>query len=79
MSYNYLYLFYRELQEESELETKCLDEVGRLMFEFVGEPQLLEVHVFTGSKYNGVPKETQGNVFKAINADLYLFILETVV
>ncbi|XP_045211326.2 oxidized purine nucleoside triphosphate hydrolase-like [Mercenaria mercenaria] len=49
----------RELKEEAELETKSLEEVGRLVFEFVGDPQLLEVHVFTGSKYQGQPKETQ--------------------
>ncbi|KAL4239744.1 Nudix (Nucleoside diphosphate linked moiety X)-type motif 1 [Mactra antiquata] len=48
----------RELREESGLQVTHLDEVGRLMFEFIGDPQLLEVHVFTGTKYTGVPTET---------------------
>lgn len=50
----------RELKEESGLHVSSLDEVGRLMFEFVGDPQLLEVHVFAGSEYTGEPVETQG-------------------
>lgn len=49
----------RELNEECGIQVKNLDEVGRLMFEFVGDPQLLEVHVFAGTKYTGEPKETQ--------------------
>ena len=53
-------LFHRELHEESGLRADKLDEVGRIMFEFVGEPQLLEVHVFKGIEYSGVPVETEG-------------------
>ena len=30
------------------------------MFEFVGDPQLLEVHVFTGTDYTATPIETNG-------------------
>ena len=30
------------------------------MFEFVGDPQLLEVHVFTGTDFTGAPAESDG-------------------
>ena len=50
----------RELHEESGLCCDKLSEVGRLMFEFVGDPQLLEVHVFTGTDYKGTPTESEG-------------------
>ena len=52
--------FFRELREESGLSCTGLTEIGRLMFEFVGDPQLLEVHVFTGTDYSGTPTETHG-------------------
>ncbi|CAH1793631.1 unnamed protein product [Owenia fusiformis] len=48
----------RELQEESGLVAEQLDEVGRLMFEFEGDPQLLEVHVFSTRNYKGTPTES---------------------
>ena len=50
----------RELQEEAGITAKSLSEVGILMFEFVGDPQLLEVHVFTGTEYEGTPTESDG-------------------
>ena len=37
-----------------------LDEVGVIMFEFVGEPQLMEVHVFRTHTFSGEPVETEG-------------------
>ncbi|XP_052787622.1 oxidized purine nucleoside triphosphate hydrolase-like [Mya arenaria] len=48
----------RELHEESGLTARHLTEIGRLVFRFEGDPQLLEVHVFTGSTYSGEPVET---------------------
>jgi hypothetical protein len=35
--------------------------VGILEFEFVGNPTLLEVHVFDVPQYEGEPVETEGN------------------
>ncbi|XP_071488385.1 oxidized purine nucleoside triphosphate hydrolase-like [Diadema antillarum] len=49
----------RELLEESCLAVQTLDHVGRIDFEFVGDPQILEVHVFKGSQYEGEPQETE--------------------
>ncbi len=33
---------------------------GTIIFEFAGDPQLLEVHVFTANKFTGTPTETEG-------------------
>ena len=30
------------------------------MFEFIGQPQLMEVHVFRTHQYTGTPVETEG-------------------
>ena len=39
-----------------------LDEVGTLIFEFVGEPQLLEVHVFRTKHFTGTVTESEGKL-----------------
>lgn len=48
----------RELLEESGLEAINLEKIGILMFEFCGNPQLLEVHVFQTNQFKGTPVET---------------------
>jgi len=50
------------LEEESALIAPKLDKVGVLMFEFLGDPQLMEVHVFTTKHYSGTPSESEGKV-----------------
>ena len=52
---------YRELWEESGLTVDELQEAGILKFEFVGEPQIMEVHVFTTTIFKGTPAESDGN------------------
>jgi len=52
---------HRELWEESGLTVDELQEAGILKFEFVGEPQIMEVHVFTASIFKGTPAESDGN------------------
>lgn len=49
----------RELLEESGLTVDALDKVGNIKFEFVGETQLLDVHVFRADNYNGEPTESE--------------------
>ncbi|XP_037331191.1 oxidized purine nucleoside triphosphate hydrolase [Pungitius pungitius] len=49
----------RELLEESGLTVGALEKVGNLTFEFVGEAQLLDVHVFRADHYNGEPTESE--------------------
>lgn len=48
----------RELQEESSLTVDTLEKIGNIKFEFVGETQLLDVHIFRADSYNGEPTES---------------------
>lgn len=49
----------RELQEEAGIVPKDLKKRGILTFEFVSNPELLEVHVFSSSDFEGEPAETE--------------------
>ncbi|MBI1984781.1 MAG: 8-oxo-dGTP diphosphatase [Candidatus Wildermuthbacteria bacterium] len=49
----------RELQEEAGIEVKTLAEAGILDFEFEGNPEILEVHVFKGQDIMGEPLESE--------------------
>ncbi|EDO37977.1 predicted protein [Nematostella vectensis] len=49
----------RELLEESGLTATRLEEAGILMFEFKGDPVILEVHVFRSEEFTGEPTETE--------------------
>lgn len=55
-------LFHRETKEECGLDVTNLDKVGVLKFEFVNEPQILEVHVFRTTQYSGEVSESEGIV-----------------
>lgn len=61
---NYLLIIivpiFRELHEESGLTVDALEKVGNLKFEFVGDTQLLDVHVYRADSYNGEPTESEG-------------------
>ena len=46
--------------EECGLTVTELDKVGVIVFEFVDDPQLLEVHVFRTEQYSGEVTETEG-------------------
>lgn len=37
-----------------------LHKVGRITFEFVGEPELMDVHIFCTDSAQGVPTESDG-------------------
>lgn len=50
----------RELQEESGLTVDALEKIGNIKFEFVGDTQLLDVHIFRADNYNGEPTESEG-------------------
>lgn len=52
--------FFRELHEESSLTVDALEKVGNIKFEFVGETQLLDVHIFRADSYKGEPTESEG-------------------
>ena len=55
----------RELEEECGLTAKSLHPVGLLVFEFIGERQLMEVHVFSTEEFVGTVSESEGRYFGA--------------
>lgn len=38
----------------------ALDKIGNIKFEFIGETELLDTHVFRADNYNGEPTESDG-------------------
>ena len=49
------------MKEESGLLVSNLDEMGVLLFEFVDDPQIWEVHIFRTTHFSGEMTETEGN------------------
>jgi 8-oxo-dGTP diphosphatase/2-hydroxy-dATP diphosphatase len=47
----------REMREEAGVEVGDLTKVGILDFEFEGDPQVLEVHIFGANTFTGTPTE----------------------
>ncbi|XP_015675021.1 7,8-dihydro-8-oxoguanine triphosphatase [Protobothrops mucrosquamatus] len=48
----------RELQEESGLTVDTLQKMGQITFEFVGNSELMEVHIFRADNFHGDPTES---------------------
>ncbi|XP_008849631.1 7,8-dihydro-8-oxoguanine triphosphatase isoform X2 [Nannospalax galili] len=49
----------RELLEESSLTVDALYKVGHIVFEFVGVPELMDVHIFYTDLVHGTPRESE--------------------
>ncbi|MDP2926874.1 MAG: 8-oxo-dGTP diphosphatase [bacterium] len=49
----------RETREESGIEINEVAEVGIIEFEFKGNPEILEVHIFKSNNFSGEPIETE--------------------
>ncbi|MEI7451725.1 MAG: 8-oxo-dGTP diphosphatase [Candidatus Falkowbacteria bacterium] len=49
----------REMQEESGVELVDVEKVGLVEFEFVGNPEILEVHIFKANDFLGEPVESE--------------------
>lgn len=49
----------REMREEAGIELKNLDKVGIIEFEFHGNPEILEVHIFKSDDFSGEPIESE--------------------
>ena len=60
--FSFLICLNRELLEESGLHVNELQQAGILKFEFVGEPEVMEVHVFSTNHFEGTPIESEGNL-----------------
>lgn len=50
----------RELEEESGLTVDKLDKIGNIKFEFIGDTEILDVHIFRADSFNGEPTESDG-------------------
>lgn len=53
----------RELLEESGLTVDTLDKIGNIKFEFIGETELLDVHIFRADSFHGEPTESDGRPY----------------
>jgi len=49
----------REIREEAGLEAETLNHLGVLKFEFSGQADILEVHIFKVLDFKGQPTETE--------------------
>ncbi|XP_028669759.1 oxidized purine nucleoside triphosphate hydrolase [Erpetoichthys calabaricus] len=49
----------RELFEESSLTCDTLEKIGQIKFEFVGETEIMDVHIFRADTYQGEPAESE--------------------
>nr|XP_060642859.1 oxidized purine nucleoside triphosphate hydrolase [Anolis sagrei ordinatus] len=49
----------RELQEECGLTVDSLEKTGKITFEFVGNMELMEVHIFRADSFQGDPTESE--------------------
>ncbi|XP_027730235.1 7,8-dihydro-8-oxoguanine triphosphatase [Vombatus ursinus] len=48
----------RELLEESGLTVDTLQKIGKITFEFVGNTELMDMHIFYADSFHGTPKES---------------------
>ena len=74
------------MREESgvSVAVKDLDEAGVLLFEFVSDPQIWEVHIFRTTHYAGTITETEGNCISlsfslSYFLSLYPFFLKDII
>ena len=49
----------REMLEEAGIKLEDLDKVGILDFEFKGNPEILQVHIFRSENFSGEPAESE--------------------
>uniref|UniRef100_A0A8C3URK8 Oxidized purine nucleoside triphosphate hydrolase n=1 Tax=Catharus ustulatus TaxID=91951 RepID=A0A8C3URK8_CATUS len=56
----------RELLEESGLTVDTLQKMGQITFEFVGNSELMDVHIFRADHFHGEPRESEGRQGEAM-------------
>lgn len=49
----------REMKEEAGIEVDLFEKIGILDFEFQGNPEILEVHIFRAEEFSGEPIESE--------------------
>ena len=48
----------REVLEEAGIEVQEIEKIGIIEFEFQGNPEILEVHIFKATDFSGTPTES---------------------
>jgi 8-oxo-dGTP diphosphatase/2-hydroxy-dATP diphosphatase len=48
----------REVREEAGIEVHSVEKIGAIDFEFRGNPEILEVHIFRAKEFTGEPRES---------------------
>jgi len=48
----------REIREEAGIEISKMDKLGVVEFEFWGNPEISEVHIFCAEEFEGIPAES---------------------
>lgn len=49
----------REVSEEAGITVEQLEKMGVINFEFQGNPEILEVHIFKAQEFEGTPTESE--------------------
>lgn len=49
----------REVFEEANLELIDLEQIGEITFSWQNKDEILEVHIFKSTQFNGIPEETE--------------------
>lgn len=49
----------REMREEAGIELDQLNKIGIIEFEFKGNPEILQVHIFKAEHFSGKPTESE--------------------
>lgn len=49
----------RELQEEADIHASTMEKHGVILFEFEGNPELLEIHIFKAQNFSGEVSESE--------------------
>ena len=49
----------REIWEEAGIKVAGIEKAGHIEFEFIGEPSILEVHIFRAVSFEGEPAESE--------------------
>jgi len=49
----------REVLEEANIVVERIEKVGNIQFEFQGNPEILDVHIFKAEEFSGEPIETE--------------------
>jgi len=49
----------REIFEEAEIKVEKMEKVGEVDFEFQGNPEIMNVHIFKADSFLGEPSETE--------------------